>query len=177
MWEVLTWELPWGTQNPWQVVTIVMDGGRLEVPAAEALPGGGGSFEGLDAYVALIRKCWAQNPLDRPTFSEVIAQLRDLLSLALQKNAAAKQGAGSGPANGLPAAAGAGTGSSTPEDGATPSTARASAAAELSAADTPTASGASSAAAAAGTSGGGRPPLAPPGMGSMATELGSRPRN
>jgi hypothetical protein len=39
LWEMLTWDLPWGSTNPWQVVTIVTEGGRLELPARERLPG------------------------------------------------------------------------------------------------------------------------------------------
>ena len=76
LWEMLTWELRWGTTNPWQVVTIVMEGGRLEIPDPHLLPGNGGDFEGLETYCQLIRKCWEGNPLDRPTFSGVIAVLR-----------------------------------------------------------------------------------------------------
>lgn len=39
LWELLTWELPWGATNPWQVVTIVSEGGRLQLPEREKLPG------------------------------------------------------------------------------------------------------------------------------------------
>ncbi|KAG7668202.1 putative Serine/threonine-protein kinase CTR1 [Nannochloris sp. 'desiccata'] len=81
MWEMLTWDLPWGITNPWQVVTVVTEGGRLEVPDRSALPGPDTmQFEELDQYVALMRKCWAHNPEDRPTFQEIIAELRDMLS-------------------------------------------------------------------------------------------------
>lgn len=80
MWELLTWDLPWGPTNPWQVVTVVTEGGRLEVPAREILPGPDtNDFEELDGYVALMRRCWAHNPDDRPTFQEIISELRDLL--------------------------------------------------------------------------------------------------
>ncbi|KDD73320.1 protein tyrosine kinase [Helicosporidium sp. ATCC 50920] len=86
LWEVLTWELPWPTSNPWQVVTLVTEGGRLPIPAREALPGADTKdFRGLDAFVGLVRDCWAQNANDRPAFGEVIQRLRDLLESHLRK--------------------------------------------------------------------------------------------
>ena len=54
-----------------------MEGRRPDVPPFDALPGG--VFEGLPAYVALMRACWAQDPGDRPaSFAEVLAALRRL---------------------------------------------------------------------------------------------------
>jgi len=86
LWEMLTWELPWGPTNPWQVVTLVTEGGRLEVPSRHDLPGPDTiDFEGLDTYVALMRRCWAHNPNDRPCFQEIISELRELLSQTLAR--------------------------------------------------------------------------------------------
>lgn len=80
MWEMLTWQLPWGNGNPWQIVSLVIGGGRLEVPPRDQLPGvDTQSFAGLDAYAALMRRCWSQFPLDRPTFEAIIQELRALL--------------------------------------------------------------------------------------------------
>lgn len=60
-----------------QVVTAVVGGRRPELPPLEELPGGGGaSFPGLPAYIALMERCWAQRPQDRPDFTEVVAVLR-----------------------------------------------------------------------------------------------------
>ena len=61
-----------------QLVSLVTQGGRLEIPPRERLPGGAdtAAFGGLDAYVALTKRCWAHNPYDRPTFEEIIPQLR-----------------------------------------------------------------------------------------------------
>ena len=36
--------------------------------ASTQLPGG--SFSGYDAYVALMQRCWAEDPADRPTFEQ-----------------------------------------------------------------------------------------------------------
>lgn len=86
MWELLTWELPWGSTNPWQIVSMVTEGRRLEIPPRAALPGPDTSaFDGLDSYVGLICRCWAQDPENRPSFQEIIAELRYLLSTALAK--------------------------------------------------------------------------------------------
>ena len=69
-----------------QVVSVVAEGGRLEVPDRDSLPGPDtNTFEGLDQYITLMRRCWAQNPEDRPTFQEIIADLRDLLSTTLAR--------------------------------------------------------------------------------------------
>ena len=77
LWELLTLEFPWSTANPWQIVSTVIGGGRLEIPPRGRLPGADTrTFAGLDAFVRLIRACWAQNHLDRPSFQEIIAQLR-----------------------------------------------------------------------------------------------------
>lgn len=64
-----------------QVVTTVTEGGRLRIPAPQDLPGPSASeFEGLDTYLALIQHCWAQNACDRPSFNEVIVQLRSVFA-------------------------------------------------------------------------------------------------
>jgi serine/threonine protein kinase len=164
LWELLTWELPWGATNPWQarapllspplplfrslfvgaapalptaarrprsrpdppaarrrleklaaaskltspsallrlapqVVTIVTEGGRLEVPARGELPGpDDATFAGLDDYVALMRRCWAHAPEARPGFAEVIGALREVLAAHLGRSGrgpgAAAAGAG-----------------------------------------------------------------------------------
>ena len=79
LWELLTWELPWGTANPWGIVGAINQGGRPELPALEALPGeGSAAWAGLPRYLELMRRCWAQNPLDRPTFQQVVAELREI---------------------------------------------------------------------------------------------------
>ena len=33
-------------------------------------------MQGLDGYIALLRRCWAQMPLDRPGFDQIAAELR-----------------------------------------------------------------------------------------------------
>lgn len=49
---------------------------RPPIPSSEELPGAERGFAGLDRYVALLKRCWAQRPEDRPTFGEIVAELR-----------------------------------------------------------------------------------------------------
>lgn len=65
-----------------QVAKHVMKGGRLPAPTPDQLPGPGGNFQvpdqagGLVLYLALMGRCWAQRPEDRPTFTDIITSLR-----------------------------------------------------------------------------------------------------
>ena len=77
LWELLTFQLPWGTSNPWGIVSQVTSGKRLTVPDANTLPGpDSGSWPKLGEYVALMERCWAQEPADRPNFEQVMTELR-----------------------------------------------------------------------------------------------------
>jgi hypothetical protein len=82
LWELLTWELPWATTSPWQVVGLVLGGGRLPLPAGpEAVPGPDRLPPAvLGQYTALVQSCWAQNPAERPSLQTVVEQLRDMLA-------------------------------------------------------------------------------------------------
>lgn len=103
-----SWELPWGAANPWFVVSTVLNGGRLELPAAgAALPGPGRLPPPLLArYQELLQACWAQDKAARPRFKEVADRLRQLLG-ALGDSAAAAAAArrAAGAAGGPPPAA------------------------------------------------------------------------
>ncbi|KAL4440116.1 hypothetical protein ABPG75_003117 [Micractinium tetrahymenae] len=86
MWELLMWELPWTTANPWQLVNQVTQGGRLPLPASpEDLPGPPATRPTpaqLSAYCDLLRCCWAQAPGHRPPFADVVDCLRKMLAEA-----------------------------------------------------------------------------------------------
>jgi serine/threonine protein kinase len=78
MWELLMWDIPWVRTKLFQIPGIFMGGGRLEVPGNKGdLPGYcAKEFRGLDGYIALMKRCWAQKAEDRLGFGKVIAELR-----------------------------------------------------------------------------------------------------
>ncbi|KAK9820960.1 hypothetical protein WJX81_007609 [Elliptochloris bilobata] len=79
LWELLTWRVPWEEyEGPWQVVIAVVDRGlRPEVPPESALPTPPLRQHG--AYIALMRRCWATDPAQRPAFDAVICDLRGIV--------------------------------------------------------------------------------------------------
>ncbi|KAI3432676.1 hypothetical protein D9Q98_004219 [Chlorella vulgaris] len=86
MWELLTWNVPWSsvlhaTMHPLQLGNLIQAGARLEVPPREALPAqgmGGAPAAVLDGYVALMRRCWAEDPASRPCFDKITTELREM---------------------------------------------------------------------------------------------------
>lgn len=77
LWELTTWELPWGCANPWGIVGSVSRGERLSIPAASELPGSGSAeWPQLPQYTSLMQRCWAQDPAERPTFEEIMNELQ-----------------------------------------------------------------------------------------------------
>lgn len=62
---------------PLQLVHMVSSGERLQVPPRESAPGPDRLSESeYAAYVALMQRCWAQEPAERPGFDQIISQLR-----------------------------------------------------------------------------------------------------
>lgn len=59
-----------------QVTNNLGRGLRLPIPSPEDLPGAEKVFPGLDRYIALLKRCWAQEPAARPTFGEIVTELR-----------------------------------------------------------------------------------------------------
>ena len=79
LWELLVWQLPWGPSNPWVVVNQVTAGERLAVPPLSELPGpDSGSWPQLNRYIAIMQSCWAHDPVKRPSFQQIMAELRDM---------------------------------------------------------------------------------------------------
>ncbi|GAB4823440.1 hypothetical protein N2152v2_010486 [Parachlorella kessleri] len=58
------------------IVKEVSEGGRPPIPPREALPGDGASFPGIDGYITLMTRCWHALPDERPTFAEIVRELR-----------------------------------------------------------------------------------------------------
>lgn len=79
LWELLTWTLPYGTSNPWGIVSAITRGVRLEIPPRNELPGPqSGNWVHLDSYIQLMQRCWEQQPSARPTFEEIGNQLQTM---------------------------------------------------------------------------------------------------
>lgn len=77
LWELLSWQLPWPDVNHWQIVNLIENGGRPEIPADARLPGPDtATWPDLSAYIHLITECWAHDPEKRPTAEEVVHRLR-----------------------------------------------------------------------------------------------------
>jgi len=80
LWELLTMEVPWESTYPRVIVSTIQKGGRLPIPDLATLQSrwgpGSSSFAKLDDYVALMQRCWAQDPGQRPAFAQVIHDLR-----------------------------------------------------------------------------------------------------
>jgi len=65
LWEMLTCETPWPGVNLVQAAAEVLKGTRMEIP------------QNCPAFLdEIITKCWAQDPADRPGFSEIIDTLK-----------------------------------------------------------------------------------------------------
>lgn len=76
MWELLTWQLPWGTANGWTIVGALNSGAQLPIPPPNELPGvGSGEWPQLGKYVELMKWCWSQDAAERPVFSEIMGEL------------------------------------------------------------------------------------------------------
>jgi len=74
------------SQGSWQIISWLLEGQRPRVPDELA----GGRFEGIDRYTALMERCWAQDAESRPTFAEVVPELRSIAMavMAAQKKTA-----------------------------------------------------------------------------------------
>eukprot|EP00051_Salpingoeca_urceolata_P033094 m.18928 g.18928 ORF g.18928 m.18928 type:complete len:1188 (-) comp5818_c1_seq1:13-3576(-) len=75
MWEILTRKLPFEDVNSqFEIIRLVVEGQRPPIPP----PTLGG--EDVSPAIALMVECWAQNPRERPTFKQVVRDLRVLQS-------------------------------------------------------------------------------------------------
>ena len=78
MWELLTFEPPFAELSTVQLLLAVGEQrARPHVPRAEdAARLAGGTFAGLHDYMALMQRCWAEAPGDRPSFEEAAFEIR-----------------------------------------------------------------------------------------------------
>ena len=76
LWELATWELPYGDQNAYRIIGTVQGSGRhgLAPPDPAALPAG--PLVCWLRYAALMEACLAPDTAARPSFDEVVRELR-----------------------------------------------------------------------------------------------------
>jgi serine/threonine protein kinase len=91
LFELLTWRLPWRDfDTPFQIMFAVLQGERPAIPPRHELPGPDTlAFAGLDAYIALLKECWADDPAARPSFDQIVPRLAALLAQAPRSPGAA----------------------------------------------------------------------------------------
>jgi len=68
LWELVTSKIPYENLTPLQAALSVRQGFRLEIPLSVH-----------PRLSKLIQRCWEENPHTRPTFSEIIVELEDIL--------------------------------------------------------------------------------------------------
>ncbi|KAL6780840.1 hypothetical protein ACKKBG_A08650 [Auxenochlorella protothecoides x Auxenochlorella symbiontica] len=101
MWELMTWQLPFESMNPYQIINLVQSSGAsLPVPEPSAMPAG--SFRGYEPFVALMTRCWEIEPAARPEMAEVAARLRDILRAELLAARSRRLRSGQLPGGGVP---------------------------------------------------------------------------
>ena len=75
LWEILTLQLPWAEWSHWQVLHAVIElEERPEIPA-DVSP----RFHALDKFIQLMRLCWSQKSVDRPTFETIIQTVQKMI--------------------------------------------------------------------------------------------------
>lgn len=68
MWEILTRSSPFSDlKTPWAVRTAVLSGIRPPVPTSQPR-----------AVTALMERCWAADPMARPSFKECVEKLKQV---------------------------------------------------------------------------------------------------
>lgn len=78
LWELLTWQVPWGDLNPFQIMLLLtQQHTRPEIPSAGSLPGP--AYPNMEDYILLMQSCWREEPKSRPGFEHIIVDLRALL--------------------------------------------------------------------------------------------------
>ena len=67
LWELYTGRVPWAGRRPVQIMyAVVVSGASLDVRDADGVP---------PAVLALMRACWAADPLARPSLTEILGRL------------------------------------------------------------------------------------------------------
>ncbi|KAA6419315.1 MAG: PAS domain-containing tyrosine kinase [Trebouxia sp. A1-2] len=78
LWELLTWQIPWGDYNPFQIMMLLtQQQARPDIPPLDSLPGP--PLPGIEEYIQLMQACWHEEPEVRPGFESITGSLRSLL--------------------------------------------------------------------------------------------------
>lgn len=80
MWEVLTGQIPWRDSKPWEIVQLIKDGGRPTTPNFwDCLDARGNELIAFDEYVQLMSACWDGNSYSRPSFNDIVRELKEIV--------------------------------------------------------------------------------------------------
>lgn len=80
MWEFMFWDIPWKGFGNWQIALQVQAGKRPPIdvnkmPSVDL----SNDMASVEGYIAIMKACWSQNPEERPQFTQIASQLRQLM--------------------------------------------------------------------------------------------------
>lgn len=75
LWELMEFEVPWGSENPWVIVSKLRSGERLKTHHKPNIC----SLNSFEKYSNLMKECWKENPTDRPSIQSVLNSLAELM--------------------------------------------------------------------------------------------------
>ena len=108
LYETLTWKAPFAVDGRgWEIVNKVARGERPSLPKRLPCAPGEDAFAGLPEFLELMKKCWAQDPAERPEFEQIHAQLEVMIakyglpSVPTSAPSASAVGAGGGGGGGV----------------------------------------------------------------------------
>ncbi|KAL4423483.1 hypothetical protein ABPG77_003616 [Micractinium sp. CCAP 211/92] len=82
MYEMMTWQVPWDGLASYHICGRILHSKRPVLPPDNKLPGQDAlQPRASDAYRALLKRCWAEEPVERPSFEEIAAELANLAVL------------------------------------------------------------------------------------------------
>lgn len=74
LWELMEFEIPWGSENPWVIVSKLKSGERLKIHHDAKIC----SAESFQKYSDLIDACWKQNFTERPSVQYILNALEEI---------------------------------------------------------------------------------------------------
>lgn len=74
LWELVEFGIPWGSENPWIIVSKLRSGERLKTQHNPKVC----SEDSFQRYSDLMKECWREDPADRPSIQTVLASLSEI---------------------------------------------------------------------------------------------------